>query len=696
MGGGIEFTSSGGIQIGAFTGDVTKATGGTALTIAANAVGTAKIADGAVTTAKINDNAVVTAKIVDNAVTNAKISSATLKAIADLGVADGNFIVGDGSTWVVENGSAARASLGLAIGTDVQAFQAVQATNIWETGTGPTESVVSPAKVKAAIDSLAPTSPSGSIINSAYGEYTANADLTATIPADDTIPQNTEGTEIVTATITPTSASLDNVWGQSTPFISGWDGAWRETGESVSVNVGSAGEKIITALDQPTTPTCIESVTIDVGGSAPGDVGVTVLSREASSLTPLASEWTLTYGGSSLNNCGNPTSSPLPCNPSTQYDYTLTGISGGRVVSITSTDTPPGYTFGGITNSQGGGSSATLFPTSSDMSFFIDFVSTGSSGFSLVSSNDIAIGDTPGTSSSTTITVDPFGGHTDTVALSASSEDLKSYNVSYDFSDDSLTNLEYSTGSTFSVTANETIPDGIYDVTITGTSATFTESVSIRLGISAGGTQCNDGIDNDGDGFVDLLDPDCDDSDDDDEGPSSDPEPTVNLNAIPEEVVVGGTSVLGWSVTNATSCIASGGWSGSKNPSGGMEDITNITSDTTFTLTCSGPGGTDWTFDVVRVRQPQCNDGSDNDSDTFVDFDGGGVGLPDPGCTDATDDDESDITLPECSDLKDNDGDGKIDSADPRCHTDGDASNPGSYDPNDDSEEPIDFRIEEF
>lgn len=36
--GGIEFTGSGGIQTGAFTGDVTKAAGGTALTIAADAV----------------------------------------------------------------------------------------------------------------------------------------------------------------------------------------------------------------------------------------------------------------------------------------------------------------------------------------------------------------------------------------------------------------------------------------------------------------------------------------------------------------------------------------------------------------------------------------------------------------------------------------------------------------------------------
>jgi LPXTG-motif cell wall-anchored protein len=43
-------------------------------------------------------------------------------------------------------------------------------------------------------------------------------------------------------------------------------------------------------------------------------------------------------------------------------------------------------------------------------------------------------------------------------------------------------------------------------------------------------------------------------------------------------------------------------------------------------------------------------------------------------------------TPPECSDGIDNDGDGLADADDPGCHTDGDASNPDSYDPNDDSE----------
>jgi hypothetical protein len=40
----------------------------------------------------------------------------------------------------------------------------------------------------------------------------------------------------------------------------------------------------------------------------------------------------------------------------------------------------------------------------------------------------------------------------------------------------------------------------------------------------------------------------------------------------------------------------------------------------------------------------------------------------------------------QCSDTQDNDGDGVIDADDPGCHSDGDAGNPDSYDPADDSE----------
>ena len=94
---------------------------------------------------------------------------------------------------------------------------------------------------------------------------------------------------------------------------------------------------------------------------------------------------------------------------------------------------------------------------------------------------------------------------------------------------------------------------------------------------------------------------------------------------------------------------------------------------------------------------PQCSDGVDNDGDGLID-------AADPGCHtdgnpnnpasyDPTDTSEVDARRggetggrPECSDNRDNDGDGLIDERDPGCHTDGNANNPDSYDPDDDDE----------
>jgi hypothetical protein len=63
VGGGIEFTGSGGIQRSALTGDVTASAGSAATTLANDAVTTAKILNANVTTAKIADAAVTFAKL---------------------------------------------------------------------------------------------------------------------------------------------------------------------------------------------------------------------------------------------------------------------------------------------------------------------------------------------------------------------------------------------------------------------------------------------------------------------------------------------------------------------------------------------------------------------------------------------------------------------------------------------------------
>ena len=66
---------------------------------------------------------------------------------------------------------------------------------------------------------------------------------------------------------------------------------------------------------------------------------------------------------------------------------------------------------------------------------------------------------------------------------------------------------------------------------------------------------------------------------------------TLTLTANPTTVSSGGNTTLSWSSTGATSCSASGDWSGTKGASG-TETITNITASKTFTLACTGTGGT--------------------------------------------------------------------------------------------------------
>ena len=61
--------------------------------------------------------------------------------------------------------------------------------------------------------------------------------------------------------------------------------------------------------------------------------------------------------------------------------------------------------------------------------------------------------------------------------------------------------------------------------------------------------------------------------------------PTVTLAAQPASVTSGGTTALTWSTTNADSCTASGGWSGSRSVSG-TASVGPISQATSFTLQC--------------------------------------------------------------------------------------------------------------
>lgn len=109
--------------------------------------------DGSITSLKLANSAVTTAKILDDQVTYAKLQnvSATLRLL-------GRKTAGAG---------------------DTEEISAAELRDLFL--------------------------PAGSVVDSVAAFYTANAALTTQIPADDTIPQVTEGSQILTASITPKS-----------------------------------------------------------------------------------------------------------------------------------------------------------------------------------------------------------------------------------------------------------------------------------------------------------------------------------------------------------------------------------------------------------------------------------------------------------------------------------------------------------
>lgn len=67
--------------------------------------------------------------------------------------------------------------------------------------------------------------------------------------------------------------------------------------------------------------------------------------------------------------------------------------------------------------------------------------------------------------------------------------------------------------------------------------------------------------------------------------------PTLLLTVSPTTVVMNGSAALSWSSTDTDSCTASDAWSGQR-PTAGNEDTGSLSASATYTLECSGPGGT--------------------------------------------------------------------------------------------------------
>ena len=81
----------------------------------------------------------------------------------------------------------------------------------------------------------------------------------------------------------------------------------------------------------------------------------------------------------------------------------------------------------------------------------------------------------------------------------------------------------------------------------------------------------------------------------------STPAPTVTLSADPTSITLGQSTTLSWTSTNATSCTASGGWTGAEPVSGSQSVTPSETGSASYTLVCSGAGGSTSASTTVLV-----------------------------------------------------------------------------------------------
>jgi hypothetical protein len=83
---------------------------------------------------------------------------------------------------------------------------------------------------------------------------------------------------------------------------------------------------------------------------------------------------------------------------------------------------------------------------------------------------------------------------------------------------------------------------------------------------------------------------------------SNAPAPTVNLSANPTTITSGNSSTLSWTSSNATSCAATtpSGWTNSSATSGSKS--VSPTSTTTYTISCTGSGGSNQASTTITVN----------------------------------------------------------------------------------------------
>jgi len=184
-------------------------------------------------------------------------------------------------------------------------------------------------------------------------------------------------------------------------------------------------------------------------------------------------------------------------------------------------------------------------------------------------------------------------------------------------------------------------------------------------------TQCSDGVDNDEDGLIDLADPDCENAQDDDEFTPPVCGSVATDTVIQDEwdggycatvTVTNNTcDPVVWQVSVSVSGAVDNLWNGEYTQGDGIIQVQGAGWNSELAVGQSTSFGFCANGDNAPMSY-QCGDGIDNDGDGLVD-------LQDPGCDNAEDNDEYNKPPPttQCNDGVDNDGDGLADLKDPGC-----------------------------
>jgi len=160
------------------------------------------------------------------------------------------------------------------------------------------------------------------------------------------------------------------------------------------------------------------------------------------------------------------------------------------------------------------------------------------------------------------------------------------------------------------------------------------------------GDACGDCADSDGDGWADLLDPDCGDG-----GSGAEDNATFGASTCNDGIDNDGNGLI--DAEDPENC--SSGSDGETNCADGIDnDEDGLTDDVDGE--CADAGGTESGLDDPDWL---CTNGLDDDSDGYADFE-------DPDCTNGADD-EVGFGITQCNDGVDNDGHGDVDSDDLYC-----------------------------